>query len=182
MNIPKATVHFKLALKHLGHDVDREGLKDTPTRWVKFMREFMSPPNFKMTKFKNEGLNEMIVLENIPFFSLCEHHVAPFFGTATIAYIPVDTILGLSKLPRALDMIANNLQNQERITHKVGEYIMKQAHPLGVGVSLTARHLCMEMRGVKKHGTNTTTTALFGAFQKPEVKSEFLQYIRKNGK
>ena len=147
------TVHDLLV--QLGQDVSREGLQDTPKRFAKFMQQFMSPPEINFTTFKNEGSDEMIIVKDIPFYSLCEHHVAPFFGTAHVAYIPNERIVGLSKIPRAVDLFANRLQNQERITTQVAEFIMQQLSPKGVAVVLTARHMCMEMRGVKKPGAST---------------------------
>lgn len=170
--------HFKQILKHLGEDPEREGLKDTPKRYIKMLEEFFDVPEFKMTTFENEGIDEMIIVKNIPFFSFCEHHIAPFFGTASIAYIPDKTILGLSKLPRVLDLFSRRLQNQERITKQVADYIMEKANPLGVGVRLEARHLCVEMRGVKKHNCSTSTTTLLGIFKEMNVKSEFLNDIQ----
>jgi GTP cyclohydrolase I len=129
-----------------------------------------------MTTFENEGSkDEMIVVSNIPFFSLCEHHLAPFFGTASIAYIPNDKIVGLSKLPRTLDKFSRRPQNQERITHDVAQYLMDNLNPKGVGVILKARHLCVEMRGVKKHDCYTTTSAMRGCFNELNCRQEFLR-------
>lgn len=121
----------------------------------------------------------MIVQTNIPFHSLCEHHIAPFFGTATIAYIPNKRIVGLSKLSRTLETFARRLQNQERITMQVAEFLFNELEPIGVGVQLTAKHMCMEMRGVKKHDTHTTTTKLIGVFKTDaSVRQEFLNAIK----
>ena len=149
-------------LQYFGEDVNREGLQETPKRFVKFFREFLNPPEWNCTSFEGEGYDEMIVQTNIPFHSLCEHHIAPFFGTGTIAYIPNKRIVGLSKLARTLETFARRLQNQERITTQVAEFLWNELEPLGVAVQLTAKHMCMEMRGVKKHDTNTTTTKLLG--------------------
>ena len=122
----------------------------------------------------------MIVQTNIPFHSLCEHHIAPFFGTGTIAYIPNKRIVGLSKLSRTLETFSRRLQNQERITSQVAEFLQNELNPIGVAVQLTAKHLCMEMRGVKKHDTYTTTTKLIGAFKDDlNCRQEFLQAIKK---
>lgn len=107
----------------------------------------------------------MVVVDNIPFFSFCEHHMAPFFGVGAIAYIPDERIVGLSKLPRVLDMYSRRLQNQERITTQVADYINDKLMPRGVAVVLKARHLCVEMRGVKKHDTYTKTSKLIGVFK-----------------
>jgi GTP cyclohydrolase I len=122
----------------------------------------------------------MIIQTNIPFYSLCEHHTAPFFGTADIAYIPNDKIVGLSKLARSVDLYANRFQNQERITTQIAERLQSELNPKGVAVHLRAQHLCMCMRGVKKHDTWTSTTKLIGAFkQDDKARAEFLNLIRK---
>ena len=169
--------HFQEILKQLGEDTSREGLLETPKRYVKFMREFLAPKDFKFTTFDAEGTDEMIAQTNIPFYSLCEHHTAPFFGVATIAYIPNKKIVGLSKLARTLDFYANRFQNQERITTQVAERLIKELDPKGVAVSLKAQHLCMCMRGVKKHDTWTVTSKLLGVFKEGEARNEFLKYI-----
>lgn len=170
-------------VKHLltmfGENADREGLLETPKRYVKFMEEFLTPPEFNFTTFKNEGNDEMIVVSNIPFFSLCEHHIAPFFGIGHISYIPNDKIVGLSKIPRTLEKFARRLQNQERITKQVAEELMQQLQPKGVGVILKARHLCVEMRGVKKHDCYTTTSSMVGVFKEDlNCRQEFLNLIK----
>ena len=169
--------HFQEILKALGEDTTREGLQETPKRYIKFLREFLEPKEFNFTSFDAEGTDEMIIQTNIPFYSLCEHHTAPFFGVANVAYIPDKKIVGLSKLARTVDLYANRFQNQERITNQVAERIQKELNPVGVAVSLTAQHLCMCMRGVKKHDTWTTTTKLLGAFKEQSSKQEFLSYI-----
>ena len=166
-------------LEYFGEDCKRAGLKDTPKRYVKFFDEFLRPPKFNFTTFASEGYDEMIVQSNIPFYSLCEHHIAPFFGEGFIAYIPRDRIVGLSKLARTLDKFSRRLQNQERITNQVAEYLQQELNPIGVAVVLKAKHLCMEMRGVKKHNTYTTTSKLLGAFKENEpTKNEFLNLIK----
>jgi GTP cyclohydrolase I len=171
--------HFKCILEYLGEDTNREGLKDTPKRYVKFMREFLEPKEFNFTSFDSEGTDEMILQTNIPFYSLCEHHTAPFFGVANVAYIPNGKIVGLSKLARTVDLYANRFQNQERITSQIAERIEKELNPKGVAVSMKAQHLCMCMRGVKKHDTWTTTTKLLGAFKDDEkARNEFLSFLR----
>lgn len=172
--------HFRSILEHLGENPDREGLKDTPKRYIKFMKEFLEPKEFNFTTFDSEGTDEMIVQTNIPFYSLCEHHTAPFFGTADIAYIPNERIVGLSKLARTVDLYSNRFQNQERITSQIAERLQSELNPKGVAVHLRAQHLCMCMRGVKKHDTWTSTTKLIGAFkQDDKARSEFLNLIRK---
>jgi GTP cyclohydrolase I len=172
--------HFQQILKELGEDVSREGLIETPKRYVKFMREFLEPKEFNFTTFDAEGTDEMILQTNIPFYSLCEHHTAPFFGVAHVAYIPDKKIVGLSKLARTVDLYANRFQNQERITTQIAERLMKELEPKGVAVSLKAQHLCMCMRGVKKHDTWTITNKLLGVFHDGNVRQEFLNLIKNN--
>lgn len=169
-------------LQYFGEDINREGLQETPKRFIKFFKEFLNPPEWNCTSFEGEGYDEMIVQTNIPFHSLCEHHIAPFFGTGTIAYIPNKRIVGLSKLARTLETFARRLQNQERITTQVAEFLWNELEPKGVAVQITAKHMCMEMRGVKKHDTHTTTTKLLGYFKEnTDARNEFLNSIR-NGK
>lgn len=171
--------NFVRILQYLGQDPTREGLKETPKRYIKFMKEFLAPKEFNFTCFDAEGTDEMIVQTNIPFYSLCEHHIAPFFGVANIAYIPKGKIVGLSKLARTVDLYANRFQNQERITTQIGERIQKELDPLGVAVTLKAQHLCMCMRGVKKHDTWTTTSKMLGAFKDNlDTRNEFLNLIK----
>lgn len=171
--------NFIRILQYLGEDPNREGLKDTPKRYIKFLKEFLAPKEFEFTSFSSEGMDEMIIQTNIPFYSLCEHHIAPFFGVANVAYIPNDKIVGLSKLARTVDLYANRLQNQERITNQIAERLMLELEPKGVAVSMKAQHLCMNMRGVKKHDTWTTTTKLTGAFKENQMaRSEFLSFIK----
>jgi len=171
---------FKTILEYLGEDPTREGLQDTPKRWLKFMEQFLTPEPFNLTTFDSEKYDEIIIVKNIPFHSLCEHHIAPFMGTASIGYIPNDLIVGLSKLPRVLDMFARRLQNQERITKQVADYIMENLKPKAVGVVIEAKHLCVEMRGIKKHDCFTTTSAVRGLFKSDaSAKNEFLNLIKK---
>jgi GTP cyclohydrolase I len=171
--------NFKRILQYLGEDPEREGLKETPKRYIKFMKEFLQPKEFNFTTFDAEGSDEMIIQTNIPFYSLCEHHVAPFFGVAHVSYIPNGKIVGLSKLARTVDMFANRFQNQERITTQIAEKIQSELDPLGVAVVLKAQHLCMCMRGVKKHDTWTTTSKMIGAFKNDlNARNEFLNLIK----
>tara|TARA_R110001606_G_scaffold17171_4_gene67299 strand:+ start:186 stop:1025 length:840 start_codon:yes stop_codon:yes gene_type:complete len=171
--------NVKRLLQYFGEDVNREGLKETPKRFIKFFTEFLNPPKWNCTTFEGEGYDEMIVQTNIPFHSLCEHHIAPFFGTGTIAYIPNKRIVGLSKLARTLETYSRRLQNQERITIQVAEFLWKELEPRGVAVQITAKHMCMEMRGVKKHDTHTTTTKLLGVFKEDaSARNEFLNAIK----
>jgi GTP cyclohydrolase I len=170
-----AEENIKRLLQSLGENPEREGLAMTPKRYVKFLREFLTPIDFNFTVFNAEKTDEMIVQSGIPFFSLCEHHLAPFFGTAVIAYIPNGKIAGLSKLARTVDKFSRRLQNQERIATNIADYLEQQLNPLGVAVLLRARHLCMEMRGVEKLGTESTTSCLRGVFKTDQkCREEFL--------
>jgi GTP cyclohydrolase IA len=175
----KAIYNFLCAI---GHDPsEKEGLKDTPKRFVKFYTEFLNEEKFNMTSFDSENYDGMIISKDIPFFSLCEHHLVPFFGTATIGYIPGESkkIIGISKLPRTLEKFARQLQNQERITKNIVEYLEEKLHPKGIMVILEARHLCQEIRGVKKPGTKTITSAVKGVFENDmAARTEFLNLIK----
>jgi GTP cyclohydrolase I len=152
----------------------REGLRGTPERWARMLEELLVPPLLSFTTFDAEGYDEMVVVKQIPFYSLCEHHIIPFFGVAAVGYIPVERIVGLSKLARVVEHFARRLQNQERLTQQVGNYVNEHLKPKGLGVVLKARHLCMEMRGVRKPGAHTTTSVLQGCFREPQVRAEFL--------
>jgi len=171
-------------LVQLHHDPAREGLVRTPERVARFLREFViegGEPG-PLTTFDAEGMNEMIVVGRVPFYSLCEHHLLPFFGTATIGYIPADRILGLSKLPRMVRAFAHGLQNQERLTQQIADRLMRALEPKGAGVVLHARHLCMEMRGIEVAGAATTTSALRGVFfEDARCRREFLDFDRNGG-
>jgi len=162
-------------------DINREGLRDTPRRYIKFLTEFLSPDDFNYTTFDSEGMDQMIVQTDIPFYSLCEHHLAPFYGVGHIAYIPNGKIVGLSKLARTLEYYARGFQNQERITTQVADRLQSELSPLGVAVVVKAQHLCMAMRGVKKHNTWTTTSCVRGMFKEDlNCRNEFLSLIYKD--
>jgi GTP cyclohydrolase I len=166
-------------LNHIGEDPTREGLIDTPRRYTEFLTEFCTAPKIAYTTFAGEGYDEMIIQTNITFYSLCEHHLVPFFGSGTIAYVPNERIVGLSKLARTLEHFSRRLQNQERITLQVAERLEEVLQPKGVAVILSARHLCMEMRGVRKPGATTITSRLTGVFKaRPETRAELLQLAR----
>ena len=165
-------------LQIIGENPKREGLLDTPRRYLSAFEEFLNPPVFNMTTFDAESTDEMIVQLDIPFYSFCEHHLLPFFGKGYIAYIPDKKIVGLSKLARTLETFARRLQNQERITNQVADYLQENLEAKGVAVVLKARHLCMEMRGVKTSDTNTITSKLLGYFRTDErTRAEFLNLI-----
>lgn len=176
-NIAEAAIMQVLAVT--GNDVTREGLVETPKRYVKFLDEFFNPADFNFTTFEDDSASEMVIVKSIPFYSMCEHHLAPFFGTADIAYIPNGRIVGLSKIPRVLDLYARRPQNQERITRQVCEHLEKALEPKGVAVVLRARHMCMEMRGVEKPGAETITSAMAGVFKSQfNTRQEFLNLIK----
>jgi GTP cyclohydrolase I len=167
-------------LQALGQDLTREGLVQTPARVARFYEAFLHPEPFTFTTFANEGgSDELIVQTGIPYYSLCEHHLLPFFGTAIVAYIPGDRIVGLSKLARLVQHTAAGLQNQERITAAIAERLMSELEPKGAGVVLRARHLCMEMRGVKAAGTETLTSSLQGVLRTHgATRQEFLELAK----
>ena len=160
-------------------NANREGLKETPQRYIKFLKEFLSPPEFNFTTFDGEGADEMIIQTNIPFYSLCEHHLAPFFGVGHIAYVPNGKIVGLSKLARTLEFYARRFQNQERITSQVAERLQKELDAKGVAVVLKAQHLCMALRGAKKPDVWTTTSKMVGVFKDDlNARNEFMHLIK----
>lgn len=170
-------------LTDLGEDIKREGLLKTPERVIKSYEEIFKGYNeeLKITSFDSEGYDQIILLRDIEFYSNCEHHIQPFFGKGHIAYIPGKKILGISKLARILDHFSRRLQNQERITQQVAEYIEKKINPKGVGVILEAQHLCMRARGVQKQNSVMVTSVLKGVFREQEVRNEFLQLIKLGG-
>jgi GTP cyclohydrolase I len=179
--VPEPSDIISDLLKFMDKDPEREGLRDTPGRYQEFIKEFFENRAFDLTVFENEAYDEMVIQTNIAFYSLCEHHLLPFFGYGAIAYIPRQKIVGLSKLTRTLTHFSRRLQTQERITTQVAEFLEEKLQPKGIGVVLTARHLCMEMRGVEKPGTQTTTSCLKGSFKaNASTRSEFLQIIQSN--
>lgn len=166
-------------------ELDREGLKDTPERmaaaWRKWTSGYTMDPASVLTCFEDgaKDYDEMVVVKALPFYSHCEHHLAPFFGLATIAYVPKGRIVGLSKLARLLDIFALRLQVQERMTVQIVEALMQHLDPLGAGCIVQARHLCMESRGVQKQGHITVTSCLRGVLiTKPEARAEFMALAR----
>lgn len=168
----------------LDPDPSRPGLKETPERWAKMMLDltagYAQSPKDILKCFEDgaEQVDEMVFQGAIPFFSLCEHHMAPFFGVIHIGYIPRGKIIGLSKFGRLSDIFARRLQVQERLTNQIAEAIQEHAAPEGVGVVIRARHLCVESRGVEKIGTITYTSALRGALKaEPEARAEFLKFV-----
>lgn len=166
-------------------DPDREGLKDTPLRVLNAMYEMLSGSLAKddeiakmLKTFKSDTSDEMVVVTDIEFTSMCEHHMLPFQGVAHVGYLPGSCIVGLSKIPRLVDVYAKRLQVQERMTTQIADALMKHLEPKGVGVVTTASHLCCGARGVKKPGVKMTCSALKGAFKEsPSTRAEFLQFI-----
>ena len=171
---------IRLFLEGIGEDPDREGLRETPERVAKMWEEFESLRNFNMKLFEEFGkYNEMVLVKDITFYSLCEHHLLPFFGKVHIAYIPNGVICGLSKLVRTVRAFALRPQVQERLTEEIADFIQRELNPKGVGVVLAAEHLCMSMRGVMSPGHITVTSALRGVFMKDiKTREEFLKLIQ----
>ncbi|MCW3116265.1 MAG: cyclohydrolase [Chitinophagaceae bacterium] len=174
--------NYKKALSLLGEDPEREGLIKTPERVAKAMQDMMQGYNqdahaiLNSAKF-HEEVSEMIIVKDIELYSMCEHHMLPFFGKAHIAYIPNGWITGLSKIARVVDVFSRRLQVQERLTTHILHAIKDTLNPLGVAVVIEAQHLCMMMRGVQKQNSVTTTSAFDGEFQKNSTRSEFLKLI-----
>ena len=171
-------------LKTLGEDPDREGLRKTPQRVAEALAFLTQGYQLDPEKVINDALftedyEEMIVQKDIDFFSLCEHHLLPFFGKAHVAYIPHHKLVGISKLARLVDVYARRLQVQERLTNQIANTIMEKLDPLGVAVVIEAEHLCMRMRGVEKQNSMIITSTLLGAFRtRQETRSEFMTLIR----
>jgi GTP cyclohydrolase I len=174
-------------LKSLGEDPEREGLVKTPHRVAEALTFLTRGYDMDPAKVINDALftedyQEMIVQKDIDFFSLCEHHMLPFFGKAHVAYIPHHKIVGISKLARLVDVYARRLQVQERLTNQIATIIMEKLEPLGVAVVIEAEHLCMRMRGVEKQNSMVITSTLLGAFQnRQETRNEFMTLIRQRG-
>jgi GTP cyclohydrolase IA len=176
---------YRSVLKAIGEDPEREGLLKTPERVAKAMQFITQGYNMNAADILNsakfhESYSEMVLVKNIELYSLCEHHMLPFFGKAHIAYIPNGVITGLSKLAHVVECFSRRLQVQERMTHQILDVIKETLNPLGVGVVIEAQHLCMMMRGVQKQNSVTTTSAFSGQFMKNETRSEFLKLISHN--
>lgn len=176
--------HYSEIIRLLGEDVNREGLTKTPERVAKAMATLtrgydMNPEAIiNSAKFK-EDYNQMVIVKDIQFYSLCEHHMLPFYGKAHIAYIPNGYITGLSKIARVVDVFSHRLQVQERMTTQIKECIQNALNPLGVMVVIEAKHMCMQMRGVEKQNSITTTSDISGAFNQSKTREEFLSLISK---
>ncbi|HVW96593.1 MAG TPA: GTP cyclohydrolase I FolE [Mucilaginibacter sp.] len=174
--------HYKEVLKLIGEKPEREGLLKTPERMAKAMlyltqgydlnaQEILTSAMFK------EEYSQMVIVKDIEVYSMCEHHMLPFFGKAHVAYIPNGTVVGLSKIPRVVDVFSRRLQVQERLTNEIRDCIQETLNPMGVGVVIECRHLCMSMRGVQKQNSVTTTSAFTGEFLKEKTRTEFLNLI-----
>jgi GTP cyclohydrolase I len=165
----------------LGEDVTEESLKDTPGRVAAAYEEMLTPSAFDLTTFPNdEGYDELVIARDIPFSSLCEHHLLPFHGMAHVAYSPGQRVLGLSKLARVVEMFSRRLQVQERLTSQVARWLQSELQPLGVGVVLEAEHMCMSLRGVRVSGSSTVTSTLLGSLREDSrTRAEFLSLVRR---
>ena len=178
----KLKEHYRSILGDIGEDPEREGLLKTPERVAKAMQFITQGYTMNAADILNsakfhESYNEMVLVKNIELYSLCEHHMLPFFGKAHVAYIPDGVITGLSKIAHVVECFSRRLQVQERMTHQILDVIQETLNPLGVGVVIEAQHLCMMMRGVQKQNSVTTTSAFSGQFMKNETRAEFLKLI-----
>lgn len=167
-------------LTALGFDLDRAGLVETPRRLVHALSELLTPVVFRATTFPNDaGYDELVLVRDIPFVSLCEHHLLPFRGTAHVGYLPGERIIGLSKLARLVDAFARRPQVQERMTAQIADWLRDHLSPRGVGVVIDAEHLCMSIRGVRSDGASTVTSTLYGLLrERSAARQEFLQLAR----
>ena len=178
---------MKGVLEQIGEDPAREGLVRTPDRAEKALQFLTSGYNIDLEQIVNNALfnveyDEMVIVKDIEFFSLCEHHLLPFYGKMHVAYLPAEKVIGLSKIPRIVDMFARRLQVQERLTQQIAETLDEVLKPKGVGVVCEAKHFCMMMRGVEKQHSGAVTSAMLGAFrERRETRAEFLSLLRDNG-
>ncbi|MBT3179430.1 MAG: GTP cyclohydrolase I FolE [Candidatus Marinimicrobia bacterium] len=185
MNHDKLETIIHSLLEEIGEDPKREGLIKTPARVGKAWEFFSRGYNQKINDVINDAIfhedaKDMVIVRDVEFFSLCEHHLLPFFGKAHVGYIPNGKVIGLSKIPRIIDMFARRLQVQERLTHQIAKAIQEVLNPIGVAVVMEGRHMCMQMRGVEKQNSLASTSAMLGQFRKSaETRAEFLSIIRK---
>ena len=183
-SIARIESHFHDILKDLGEDPKREGLQKTPHRVAKSLRELTSGYRVDIDTMINKALftesyDEMVLVRDITFYSMCEHHMLPFFGRAHVAYLPNKKIIGLSKIPTIVEVFSRSLQVQERLTRQVADTLNDKLKPRGVAVVLEARHLCMEMRGAESHHSPTTTSCMTGVFKKDaRTRKEFLELVK----
>jgi GTP cyclohydrolase I len=174
--------NYRTIIDNLGEDINREGLEKTPERVAKAMQFLthgygLNPLEILKSALFTEDHKQMIVVKDIELYSMCEHHMLPFFGKAHVAYIPNGKIVGLSKIPRIVDAFARRMQVQERLTDQIKDCIQEALNPLGVAVVIEAQHMCMQMRGIQKQNSVTTTSAFTGAFEKDKTRKEFISLV-----
>ena len=183
--IDSIAANYKHILTEMGENPTREGLVKTPERVAKALQYLthgydLDPEGILKSAMFREQYSQMVIVKDIEVYSLCEHHMLPFFGKAHVAYIPNGYIVGLSKIPRVVDAFARRLQVQERMTDEIRDCIQSTLNPLGVGIVIEAQHLCMQMRGIQKQNSVTTTSAFTGEFMKEATRAEFLRLIGTN--
>lgn len=183
VTVKRVAINYRAILKDLGENPDREGLLKTPERAAKAMHFLthgydLDPAEILRSAMFSEEYSQMVIVKDIEIYSLCEHHLLPFFGKAHVAYIPDGRIVGLSKIPRVVDAFARRLQVQERLTTDVRNCIQETLKPLGVAVVIEAKHMCMVMRGIQKQNSVATTSAFTGEFNEDRTRSEFLRLIQ----
>lgn len=179
--------HYKEVLSLLGENPQREGLEKTPMRVAKAMQVLtrgytQNPKQVLLDALFEENYNQMVIVKDIDFFSMCEHHILPFYGKAHVAYIPNGHITGLSKIARVVDIYSHRLQVQERLTQQIKDCINEALQPMGVMVVVEAKHMCMQMRGIEKQNSITTTSAFCGAFNQAKTREEFMNLLRGDAK
>lgn len=182
--VDELAAHYRSIIQLLGEDPNREGMQKTPMRVAKAMqvltRGYSQDPHQVLTDaLFAEKYNQMVIVKDIDFFSLCEHHIIPFYGKAHVAYIPNGYITGLSKIARVVDIFSHRLQVQERLTQQIKDCIQETLKPMGVMVVIEAKHMCMQMRGVEKQNAVTTTSDFCGAFNQAKTREEFMKLIGK---
>lgn len=185
--LDELALHYEKILSILGEDPQRDGLRKTPMRAAKAMQTLtrgyvQDPKQVLLDALFDEKYNQMVIVKDIDFFSMCEHHMLPFYGKAHVAYIPNGHITGLSKIARVVDIYSHRLQVQERLTQQIEDCIQSALKPLGVMVVIEAKHMCMQMRGVEKQNSITTTSAFSGAFNQAKTREEFMNLLRGESK
>ena len=180
--IESMSKNYKTIIENLGEDVNREGLQKTPERVAKAMQYLthgynLNPLEILKSALFTEDHQQMIIVKDIEIYSMCEHHMLPFFGKAHVAYIPNGKIVGLSKIPRIVDAFARRMQVQERLTDEIKDCIQEALSPHGVAVVIEAQHMCMQMRGIQKQNSYTTTSSFTGAFERDKTRKEFISLI-----
>jgi GTP cyclohydrolase I len=180
--IESLSENYKTIIENFGEDINREGLQKTPERVAKAMQFLthgydLNPLEILKSALFTEDHQQMIVVKDIEVYSMCEHHMLPFFGKAHVAYIPNGKIVGLSKIPRIVDAFARRMQVQERLTDEIKNCIQEALNPLGVAVVIEAQHMCMQMRGIQKQNSYTTTSSFTGTFEKDKTRKEFISLI-----